>query len=287
MKKSGNTENCLPYNRNKYLKIHQIWLRNSVLKSGWTRGHYLPHSSPGNPSETTELEPLKEEPSLLSPSSAAGLPLKALLRGHWGFLPPLFRAQGTIRKGSKIKANHTKKNQGNSNHPNSQPGAKLPAMWPSVSAAWEGLGPHSGSSPPEHLWIAGSTDQELGPWVSGAGSGLKSQRCHLWASQPRGNYCTSLSHCSLINEKRIKVNYLTEVSWQLHGLQYLAEPGNEQAEDTGSLSEWIHFSLKPSTCRSSRHHWSFLSSLKVQKLLGHSPRHHKNHEILLPRVHFW
>lgn len=34
-----------------------------------------------------ELEPLKEEPSQLGPSSAAGHPLKELLLGHWDFLP--------------------------------------------------------------------------------------------------------------------------------------------------------------------------------------------------------
>lgn len=28
-----------------------------------------------------------------------------------------------------------------------------------------------------------------------------------------------------------------------------------------------------------------LCSLKVQKLLDHSPRHHRNHDLLLPKVH--
>lgn len=30
-----------------------------------------------------------------------------------------------------------------------------------------------------------------------------------------------------------------------------------------------------------------LPSLKIQKVLAHSPVHHKNHELLLSRIHLW
>ena len=88
---------------------------------------------------------------------------------------PLFQAQGTIRKGSKGKANNIKKKQGNSNHPNSRPGAKLLAMWPSVSAAGEGLAPHSGSSPPR----APLDCRQQGPRA-----GAPCQRSREWTQLP-------------------------------------------------------------------------------------------------------
>lgn len=132
-------------------------------------------------------------------------------------------------------------------------------------------------TPPGHLWTQEARAKRKSPGVT-----RKKLTCkcyYLWAMWPWENYLTSLSHCWLIRNK--DKNQLPHQSIVVTTI-WVTAPGRQKMEDSFHRNPCLTQALDKQIFGPSS---VFLCSLKIQKLLDHSSIHHKNHDLLLPKVH--